>query len=86
VWPDPFSFYFLLSRVASSARAYLLVIAKISSDVLGFFMVSLRIKDESLPKKHDNILVVNLWYDVFLVAKMLDKLSEGLSLLLHNAG
>jgi hypothetical protein len=34
--------------VAYLARVYLLVIANISSDVLGFFMVSLRIKDKSL--------------------------------------
>jgi hypothetical protein len=48
--PKNFFFYYsLVSRVASSTRAYLLVIANISSDVLGFFMVSLQIKDESLP-------------------------------------
>jgi hypothetical protein len=34
--------------VAYSARAYLLAIANISLDVQGFFMVSLRIKDESM--------------------------------------
>jgi hypothetical protein len=42
MWPD--SFCYLVSRVASSAKAYLLAIENISSDVLGFFMVSLRIR------------------------------------------
>jgi hypothetical protein len=49
MWPDSFSFfYYLVSRVASLARVYLLVIANISFDVLGFFMVSLQIREESL--------------------------------------
>jgi hypothetical protein len=37
-----------------------LAIANISSNILGFFMVSLWIKDESLLEEHDNRLVVNL--------------------------
>jgi hypothetical protein len=49
VWPDSFSFFHsLVSRVTSSARAYLLAMAIIYCDVLGFFMVSLWIKDESM--------------------------------------
>jgi hypothetical protein len=55
VWPD--SFYSLVSRVTSSARAYLLTIASIYSDVLGFFMVSLQIKDESLSPFLKNIII-----------------------------
>jgi hypothetical protein len=43
-----------VSRVASSARVYLLVIASISSDILGFFVESLQIKDESLLEEHDD--------------------------------
>jgi hypothetical protein len=43
-----------VSRVASFARAYLLVIANISSAVLGFFIMSLRIKDESLLEEPDD--------------------------------
>jgi hypothetical protein len=35
MWPDSF-FYSLVSRVASSARMYLLEMVNISSDVLGF--------------------------------------------------
>jgi hypothetical protein len=45
VWPD--SFCSLVSRVTSSARAYLLAMVNISSYVLRFFMVSLQSKDES---------------------------------------
>jgi hypothetical protein len=49
MWSDSFSFFCsLASRVASLARAYLLVMANIASDILGFFMMSLRIKDGSL--------------------------------------
>jgi hypothetical protein len=51
------------------ARAYLLAIANISSDVLGFFMVSLRIKDESLLEEHDDRLVVDLQDNVSLIAE-----------------
>jgi hypothetical protein len=58
VWPDSFSsFCSLVSRGASSVRAYLLVIANISSDVLGFFMASLRIKDESLSPFLKNMMI-----------------------------
>jgi hypothetical protein len=45
----------LLSGVASSTRAYLLAVANISFDVMGFFMVSLWIKDESLSPFLKNI-------------------------------
>jgi hypothetical protein len=48
-WPEFFSFFYsLVSMVASSARAYSLVMANIAFDVLGFFMESLRIKSGSL--------------------------------------
>jgi hypothetical protein len=40
----------------------------------------------SLLEEHDNGLVIDLRGDVSLVAKMLDEFSEGLSLLLDNAG
>jgi hypothetical protein len=56
VWPD-FFFYSLVSRIASSARAYLLAIANIYSNILGFFMASLRIKDESLSPFLKNIII-----------------------------
>jgi hypothetical protein len=47
--PDSCSFLCsLVSNVASPARAYMLAMANMSCDVLGFFMVSLWIKDESL--------------------------------------
>jgi hypothetical protein len=52
-------------------------------------MVSLRFRDgvpESLFEEHNNRLVVNLWDDISLVAKSLDELPEGLSLLLDDAG
>jgi hypothetical protein len=39
------------------AKTYLLVIANISSDVLGFFMVSLWIKDESLRPFMKNMVI-----------------------------
>jgi hypothetical protein len=39
------------------ARAYLLVIANISSDALGFFMARLRIKDESLSHFLKNMMI-----------------------------
>jgi hypothetical protein len=41
---------------------------------------------ESLLKKHYDGFVVDLQDDVPLVVEALDKLSEGLSLLLYNAG
>jgi hypothetical protein len=43
--------------VASSGRAYLLVIANISLDVLGLFMASLRIKYESLSPFLKNMMI-----------------------------
>jgi hypothetical protein len=56
--PDSFSFFCsLLSRAASSAMAYLLVIANISFDILGFFIASLRIKDESLSPFMKNMII-----------------------------
>jgi hypothetical protein len=64
----------------------LLEIANISSDVLGFFMVSLRIKDESLLEEHDYRLVIDLQNNISIVAKTLDKVPEGLSFLLDYAG
>jgi hypothetical protein len=57
VWPDSFSFYSLVSRVTSSARVYLLAIANISSDVLRFFMVSLRIREEYLSPFVKNMMI-----------------------------
>jgi hypothetical protein len=74
VWLD--SFCSLVSRVTSSARAYLLEMANICSDILEFFMVSLQIRDESLLEEHDNRFVVNLRYKVSPIAKALDELSE----------
>jgi hypothetical protein len=47
----------LLSRVASLARAYLLVMASISSDDLGFFIMSLRISTESLRPFLKNMVI-----------------------------
>jgi hypothetical protein len=47
-WLESFSFFCsLVSRVASLAMAYLLAMVNIASDVLGFFMVSFRIRDGS---------------------------------------
>jgi hypothetical protein len=58
VWPDSFSsFCSLVSRDASSVKVYLLVIANFSSDVLGFFMASLQIKDESLSPFLKNMMI-----------------------------
>jgi hypothetical protein len=89
-WLESFSFFCsLVSRVASSAKAYLLVMANIASNVLGFFMVSLRIRlwvPESLLEEHCDRLVVDLRDDIPLVAEILDELSEGLSPLLDDAG
>jgi hypothetical protein len=76
-------------RVASSARSYLLAITNISSDILGFFMERLRIKDESpesFLEEHDDRFVVDLRDDVPLVAEALNKLSEGVSFVLHHVG
>jgi hypothetical protein len=57
-WPESFSFFCsLVSRVASSARAYLLAMANIASDVLEFFMVSLQIRDESLSPFLKNMII-----------------------------
>jgi hypothetical protein len=84
VWPDSSFFCSLVSRVASSAKAYLLAMANIASNILGFFMVSLRIIDESLLEEHNNRLVVDLRDDVSLIAESLDELLEGLSLLLYD--
>jgi hypothetical protein len=50
-------FYSLMSRVTSSARAYLLAMANIASDVLEFFMVSLRNRDGSLSPFLKNITI-----------------------------
>jgi hypothetical protein len=44
-------------RVASSARAYLLVMENIYSDLLGFFMVSFWIREESLSPFLRNIII-----------------------------
>jgi hypothetical protein len=55
VWLDSSFFCSLVSRVASLVRAYLLAMVNIASDVLGFFMVSLRIKDGSLSPFLKNI-------------------------------
>jgi hypothetical protein len=57
MWPDSSFFYSLVSKVTSSARAYLLAIANISSDILGLFMASLRIKDESLSPFLKNMII-----------------------------
>jgi hypothetical protein len=48
-WPESFLFFYsLVSRVASSAKAYLLAMVNITFDVLWFFIASLQIRDESL--------------------------------------
>jgi hypothetical protein len=52
-------------------------------------MERLRIKDESLEsflEEHDDRLVVDLRDDVPLVAEALNKLSEGVSFVLHHVG
>jgi hypothetical protein len=51
------SFYSLVSMVAFLVRAYLLVKANISSDVLGFFVARIRIKDESLSPFLNNMMI-----------------------------
>jgi hypothetical protein len=73
-----------VSRVASSAKAYLLAMANITSNILGFFMVTLWIRYESLLEEHNDELVIDLRDDVSLVAEMLDKLLEGLTHLLDD--
>jgi hypothetical protein len=88
-WPESFSFFYsLVSRVVSSTRAYLLAMVNIASDVLGFFMVSLGIRDGSLSPFLKNMTIdLSLTSEIIsLVAEMLDKLPEGLSLLLDDAG
>jgi hypothetical protein len=58
MWSESFFFFYsLMSRVASSARAYLLAMVNITSDVLRFFMVSLRIRDRSLSPFLKNIMI-----------------------------
>jgi hypothetical protein len=57
MWPYSSFFCSLMSRVTSSARTDLLAMANIASDVLGFFMVNLRIKDESLIPFLNNITI-----------------------------
>jgi hypothetical protein len=89
-WPESFSiFYSLVSRVASSARAYLLAMANIASDVLGFFHGELtdqgRVR-ESFLEEHDNGHVIDLRDDISLVADMLDELPKGHFLLLDDVG
>jgi hypothetical protein len=89
VWLDSFSsIRSLMTRVAFSARAYLLAMVNISSNILGFFMASLRIKDDSVSPflKNVNGHVVNLWDDVSFIAETLDEFPEGLSLLLDDTG
>jgi hypothetical protein len=46
-----------VSSVVSSVIAYLLVMANISSDVLGFFMVRFWIKDETLSPFLKNMMM-----------------------------
>jgi hypothetical protein len=72
VWPDSSFFYSWVSRVASSSRAYLLAMADISSNILGFFMVSLRIKDESLNPFLKNI-IIELWSTSRMMFLLLQK-------------
>jgi hypothetical protein len=57
MWPDSSFFCSLVSRVASSTRAYLLAMANIASNVLEFFMVSFQIKDESLSPFLKNVTI-----------------------------
>jgi hypothetical protein len=67
VRPDSFSFFYsLVSRFTSTARAYLLAMANISSYVLGFFMVSIQIKDESMSPFLKNITI-----DLSLTSEMM---------------
>jgi hypothetical protein len=49
MWAESFSFLCsLVSRVVSSAKAYLLAMVKIASDILRFFMVRFQNRTESL--------------------------------------
>jgi hypothetical protein len=74
--PNSLSFFCsLVSRVTSSAIAYLLAIVNISSNV-----------PESLLEEHGDWFFINLRDGVPLVAKLLNKLTEGLSFLPHHAG
>jgi hypothetical protein len=71
----------LLSRVTSSNRVYLLVMARISSDILGFFHREHANQGwllESLLEEHDDGLVIDLWYNVLFVVETLDEFLEGL--------
>jgi hypothetical protein len=66
-WLNFFSFFcFLVLRVASSSRAYLLAMMNIASDVLGFFMVSLHIKAGSLSP-----LLKNMTMDLSSTSRMI---------------
>jgi hypothetical protein len=89
VWLNCFSFFCsLMLRVASSARAYLLAMVNITSDVLRFFHGELTDQGqvaESLLEEHNNTLVVDLRDDISLIVESLDELLEGLSLLLDDA-
>jgi hypothetical protein len=73
VWLYSFSFFFfsLVFRVASSPRAYLLAMENIASDVLGFFMVGLWIKDGSLSPFLNYITI-----DLLSTSKMMFLLSQ----------
>jgi hypothetical protein len=66
MWPDSSFFCSLVSRVASSTRAYLLAMANIASNVLEFFMVSFQIKDKSL-----NPFLKNVTIDLSLTSGMM---------------
>jgi hypothetical protein len=58
MWPESFSFFYsLVSRVASSARTYLLAMVNIFYDVLGFFIVSLQIGEGSLSPFLKNMMI-----------------------------
>jgi hypothetical protein len=46
-----------VSRITYSTRVYLLAMLNIASDILGFFMVSFRIKDGSLSPFLKNIII-----------------------------
>jgi hypothetical protein len=82
VWPNSFSFFYsLVSRVASSTRAYLLAMVNIASDVLGFFHGELTDQGwipESLLKEHNNRLVVDLRDDILLIVESPDELPAAL--------
>jgi hypothetical protein len=90
VWLDSFSFFFsLVSRVASSVRAYSLAMANIASNVLRFLhgeLIDQGWIPESLLKEYKTRLVVDLWDDISLIVEWLDELPEGLSLLLDDTG